>query len=209
VAAAFARGAADAAAVRRRPPGDARERLFAVMVGATDQVESWRADAVTDPELAHEAPVLGTAQRLPRDGDGMLGPHVVLHALGRLADGRVANRTLCWDDDRAQPDTFCARTTVPGDHFGFEGHFVPYPVLSGAVQLHELLLPCLRRWLGHAFDVVELADMKFLARIGPGDTVTVLLRAVPDKDATDVELRRDEVQCTTGRVSWRRRSGPV
>ena len=90
------------------------------------------------------------------------------------------------------------RAAVPIDFFGFAGHFPGYPVLSGAVQLHELVLPCLRAVLGDTFAVTAFHDLKFLARIAPGDTVEVALR--PAAGRCDFTITRGDVRCSTGRA---------
>ncbi|MBL9080124.1 MAG: hypothetical protein JNL08_21705 [Planctomycetes bacterium] len=90
------------------------------------------------------------------------------------------------------------RTTVPPDHFGFAGHFRGYPVLSGAVQLHELVLPCLHAAFGPVA-VGAFQDLKFLARIGPGDTVDVALRTVA-ADRCEFTIARGDTKCSTGRA---------
>lgn len=91
------------------------------------------------------------------------------------------------------------RAAVPTDFFGFAGHFPGYPVLSGAVQLHELVLPCVRAVLGDGIAVAAFHDLKFLARIAPGDTVEVALR--PSAGRCDFTITRGDVRCSTGRVA--------
>ncbi|MBX3464587.1 MAG: hypothetical protein KF830_15570, partial [Planctomycetes bacterium] len=97
-------------------------------------------------------------------------------------------------------------TTVPPDHFGFAGHFPTYPVLSGAVQLHELVLPCLRLAWGQVAPVA-FTDLKFLARIAPGDAVEVVVRTVGG-DRCEFEILRAGTRCSTGRVSLRAEPRP-
>ncbi len=94
------------------------------------------------------------------------------------------------------------RATVPADWFGFAGHFPGYPVLSGAVQLHEVVLPCLAATLGPVA-VAAFHDMKFLARIAPGDTIEVVIRRGAAPDRPEFELLRGQTKCSTGRLSLR------
>lgn len=94
------------------------------------------------------------------------------------------------------------RTTVPRDFFGFAGHFPGYPVLSGAVQLHELVLPCLRAAIGTTA-VAAFQDLKFLARIAPGDTIELLLRRDEARGSCEFEIVRGAVKCSAGRVLLR------
>jgi hypothetical protein len=75
-------------------------------------------------------------------------------------------------------------------------------VLSGAVQLHDVVLPVLRRALAHAVVCREFADVKFLARIEPGHQVELTLTFTADGRGASFVLARGEVRCTTGRVLW-------
>jgi hypothetical protein len=141
------------------------------------------------------------ADPLPRDPDGALAPGGLLRLFGRDAAGRAPSQRLLFCERRGEGErTF--RTQVPADFFGFEGHFETYPVLSSAVQLHELVLPCVRAVLG---DVAAAAfhDLKFLARIAPGDTVDVAVRRDAAGTACDFEIRRGDVRCSTGRMLLR------
>jgi hypothetical protein len=94
------------------------------------------------------------------------------------------------------------RTTVPVDFFGFAGHFPSYPVLSGAVQLHELVRPCLRATCGTS-DATTFQDLKFLARIAPGDTVEVVVRHNEPRAVWEFEILRGTTRCSAGRVALR------
>jgi 3-hydroxyacyl-[acyl-carrier-protein] dehydratase len=94
------------------------------------------------------------------------------------------------------------RTTVPHDFFGFAGHFPGYPVLSGAVQLHELVLPCLRAAVG-TVTITAFQDLKFLARIAPGDTIELLLRRDEARGTCEFEIVRGTVRCSAGRAVLR------
>lgn len=93
---------------------------------------------------------------------------------------------------------------VPDNYAFFEGHFPGYPVLAGAVQLHEFVLPCLARLLPEAFTLTGLSGLKFPRRIRPGDRVEV--RLVLAEQAPDVafELCVEGERCTHGRLALRR-----
>ncbi len=102
----------------------------------------------------------------------------------------------------ANGETARFHATLPRDFFGFAGHFPGYPVLSGAVQLHEVVLPCLRAALG---DVTPTAfqDLKFLARIAPGDRIEVVLRRNEARGSCEFEILRDTTKCSSGRAVLR------
>ncbi len=93
------------------------------------------------------------------------------------------------------------RTRVPEDYPYFEGHFHSYPVLAGAVQLHELVLPCLRRARPGGGQLSALSGLKFPSRIAPGDTVDVTLGFRDGSHEVDFRIDRDTVRCTHGRLT--------
>ena len=94
-----------------------------------------------------------------------------------------------------------SRTRIPETYAYFEGHFPTYPVLAGAVQLHELILPCLRRARPGAGPPIGLAGVKFPKRILPGDTLVVRLVLQDGSREVEFEIDRDEECCTRGRLS--------
>jgi uncharacterized membrane protein len=99
------------------------------------------------------------------------------------------------------------RTRLPEDYAFFAGHFPGYPVLAGAVQLHELILPCLRRVRPEAGPLERLTGLKFPKRICPGDALEVRLGLNDDRGEVEFEILRGEVRCTQGRLSLGRGPG--
>lgn len=185
----------DAAAIAIDVPGPVRTCCaIATPRSAADVRAAVGLDATID---------LRCVPSLARDRDGQLDRGALLRLFGRLDDGRPARRELRIEAMPAANGEHRFSTPVPTDYFGFAGHFPTYPVLSGAVQLHELVLPCLRRVLGPTAEVAAFLDLKFLARIAPGDTVRITLRlaAVPDKG--EFEIARDAVKCSSGRFVLR------
>ena len=98
-------------------------------------------------------------------------------------------------------------TRIPESYLFFEGHFTTYPVLAGAAQVRELVLPCVRS-LGLALGALRrLSSVKFLARIAPGDEVDVLVHlpsGVPTNGSVDVryEIRSGDRRCSVGRAEF-------
>ncbi|HTE06152.1 MAG TPA: hypothetical protein VK824_08150 [Planctomycetota bacterium] len=95
------------------------------------------------------------------------------------------------------------RTRLPLDYAYFSGHFPGEPVLAGVVQLHELVLPCVRRALPGLLPPKRLAGLKFLLRILPGDELDVTLRRAPaamraEVVSIDFEIARGGSVCATG-----------
>jgi uncharacterized membrane protein len=115
-----------------------------------------------------------------------------------------ANLRLTWEEPQTSStaghtlQTF--RTHVPEDYAFFNGHFPGYPVLAAAVQLHELVLPCLARALPQAGPLTRLAAVKFPGRIRPGDDIEVTLDIVPGVEEVQFEITRSGERCTTGRL---------
>jgi len=121
------------------------------------------------------------------------------------ATAPAASTALVWEapvlSRTAGGERHAFRTRLPLDYAFFEGHFPGYPVLAAAVQLHELVLPCLRRARPRAGPVARLAGVKFPRRIVPGDALEVRLDF--DDEGRDVafEIARDGERCTQGRLA--------
>ena len=157
--------------------------------------------ALPAPFRAHTT--LRCVDQLERDADGQVARDALLRSFGRASNGEVPSTRLHLTQTAVTGDGARFRTQVPADFFAFDGHFPGYPVMSGAVQLHELVLPCLRTALGARCEATAFADMKFLARIAPGDTVDVTLRWGEQRTNAEFEITRDGVRCSAGRVVLR------
>lgn len=193
----------DVAFVQVVPPAEPSPRWFVVVAGRSlPRAELAALAAAACPGEA--APVLTTVERLPRDVNGELPANAVLHASGRTADGRVPNRAIAWSEPVVVGDSWRATASLPGDFAGFEGHFFGHPVLSGAVQLHDVVLPALCAAVGAEVQVTEFGELKFLARIQPGETLDVHVQLAADRAAASFALQRGDVRCTTGKAAWRR-----
>ena len=194
-------GVDDVAAVRVLPPIEAAPRWFVAVAGRDLPREELAAIAAA---VCHgePAPVLTTVAQLARDVNGALSSSAVLHACGRTGDGAVPNRALQWSEPVVDGATWRCTVALPRDFAGFEGHFVGHPVLSGAVQLHDVVLPALQRAAGRAITVTDYGELKFLARIQPGETLDVTVQANADGRSASFVLARGDVRCTTGRAAW-------
>lgn len=87
---------------------------------------------------------------------------------------------------------------VAPDHPAFAGHFPGQPLWPGVLLLAEVMealqaAPALAARLGER---PTLAQAKFLAPVGPGDTLVVLLYDEPR--GLRFELRRGEVLAASG-----------
>ena len=118
---------------------------------------------------------------------------------------RAASTALDWEPSVVSRnegrERHAFRTRLPPDYAFFEGHFPGYPVLAAAVQLHELVLPCLRRARPGSGPVARLAGLKFPRRIVPGDALEVRLEFRDDGRDVEFEIARDGERCTQGRLS--------
>jgi len=190
-------GVADAAVAAVEGPGV----QFFCAVHAPTGTEDDLLRSLPAPFRAHTT--LRCVDHLARDEDGQIARDVLLRLFGRGSNGEVPSTRLQLTTISVTGDGARFHTQVPADFFAFDGHFPGYPVLSGAVQLHELVLPCLRAALGAPCEAMAFLDMKFLARIAPGDTVDVTLRWSDQQTHAEFEITRDGVRCSAGRVVLR------
>lgn len=193
-------GVADAAVVRRCVQGvECAFAMVAVGAGGRDAVAAAARAASGVP-----AARLALVDRLPRDRNGDLDDDLVLFACGVRADGSQPQRALLWCDERHEGAVWHAAVVVPPDYPGFDGHFVGYSVLSGSVQLHDVVLPALTRALGAPVWPTEYSDLKFLSRIRPGETLQVTVEIAGDRGGATFVLACGATRCTTGRATWRK-----
>lgn len=183
-------GVEDAAAAVLRRSGQP-ERWYAAVVAPGLDEEALDARVAADRRVVPE---------LPRDANGGVAPADVFHLFGLGADGQPLERELQWEE--VPGEALAYRTRIPDRYAYFEGHFPPYPVLAGAVQLHELVLPCLRRHLVRDLHVTSLSGVKFPSRILPGDEITLTLTIDESKGAADFAILRGEEKCSAGRLGF-------
>lgn len=193
-------GAEDAAAVERTLPGATTPCTFALAAGA-----ALDAAALAAALRSHGDSVSAVTPSVPRDSDGRVADDTVLRCLDRLPDGQLPVRTLTWHWQETGAQVV-GTTTVPRHYHAFAGHFTGYPLLNGAVQLHDLVLPALQRAHGAAAHLVELQDLKFQARIGPGAELAVTLTTAA-ADQIEYAITCAGVRCSSGRARFAR--GPV
>ncbi len=182
----------------RPRPGTADELLVAVEApefahaALTRTLEDHRADPVR----------LRLLPSFPRNGDGAF-PEALFHlAFGLGRDAADVDRVLDWSEVERDEDSSRLRARVPLRYAAFEGHFPPYPVLAGATQLDELVLPHLRTRFEERGRLRRASALKFLARIEPGNTIELLLRRGKKDHEYAFELLRDGARCTVGRLAF-------
>ena len=126
-------------------------------------------------------------------------------AAAGAAAGAADRAALRWEDGAATRSgsraTRAFRTRIPEDYAHFEGHFPGYPVLAAAVQLHELVLPCLRAARPRSGPIARLSGVKFPGRIVPGDALEVRLGFDEGGREVEFEIARGTERCTHGRLT--------
>lgn len=141
-------------------------------------------------------------KQIPRDPNGQPKIAEVFLAFGLGRRGNAITRALTWQVTACEVDTATLRTTIPVNYHFYEGHFESFAVLAGGVQLHELIMPCLRQLCGETPALNKLDSIKFLARIGPGDTIDVVLQRSIDPSKLTFEVRKQDTKCTSGRLQF-------
>ncbi len=118
-----------------------------------------------------------------------------------IGRGRPAVLDFGWIAS-GEPAAGTADVLVPEDSAWFAGHFPGRPILAGAVQLSELVLPVLRRSQAAPPRITGWSGLKFLAPILPGDRLTVQLDVDAARGIADFLIRRGAERCSVGRVRF-------
>jgi 3-hydroxymyristoyl/3-hydroxydecanoyl-(acyl carrier protein) dehydratase len=125
---------------------------------------------------------------------------------GRGADARPLNFELAWRGEEASCEAGRERRVyrahVPADYGYFVGHFPGYPILPGAAQLSDLVLPCVRRARPELGPLALLTRVKFLDRIEPDQDVEVVLTWREAEPNLEFALRRADTLCATGKLGF-------
>ena len=143
-----------------------------------------------------------TVARLARDGLGRLSSKQARLLFGLGDDGSPRAYTLVWGSATVEPDHAEFAVTVPDNYRWFDGHFDGYPVLPAAIQLREIVLVAVTRtgWDVGPFGGAQ--RLKFTGRIGPGDGLTVRLKAIAP-DAISFDISAKDRPCSSGRLRFR------
>lgn len=134
---------------------------------------------------------------LKRDSSGRIPRADVLRLFRLRADGSALAYALPPFD---RPDDARARfdVQIPDDYAYYDGHFTGYPILAGAVQLSELVMPCVRALAPSLGPLREVLRLKFTGRIQPGQRVTVELSPRGDGRNVDFTIKREASACAAG-----------
>jgi hypothetical protein len=159
-----------------------------------------------ETQLAVPALALLVLPRIRRDGIGRAQRKELLRQFRLRPDGSLVNLSLAWGEssvrESAQGSEHRTRVHVPADYGYFDGHFTGYPILAGAAQLGELILPCVRRVDPELKRLTQMSRLKFTGRIQPGETIDVVLSLRPGAATVDFALKRGEALCSAGTLSF-------
>ncbi len=139
---------------------------------------------------------------IPREPNGKTPRDRLLRLFDLQPSGKPVNWTLEWgkpkverDDERESLEN---SVRVPEDYAWFDGHFEHFPLLAGAVQLKELILPTVARAFPELGFVQSMSRIKFSGRIVPGDTVIVRVERNQKPGCVRFEIRKQSEICATG-----------
>jgi hypothetical protein len=161
--------------------------------------------ALAGPQAEAVAATLDNArafEAIPRDPNGQPNIGAVFLAFGLGRTGNQIRQHLEWTITRCTESSASLRATVPSNYLFFEGHFATYPVLAGGVQLHEVVMASLGKLCPELPPLNKLDSIKFVARIGPGDTIDVLFERTEDHSKVEFEVLKQDVRCTHGRLQF-------
>ncbi len=204
-------GVEEASVLAVPAPGGRGHRLLAAVVPGVGVVETAEAEAAFQAKLKTALlekfdPTclprrILCVDALPKEANGKVPRDRLLRLFGLRTDGRPANWTLSWGEpDRLEGDSegLSCSVDVPSDYAWFEGHFEDYPVLAGAVQLKELILPMVARAFPELGRVESMSRIKFTGRIVPGDRLLVRVERRTKKRRVAFEIHKNGQTCSRG-----------
>ncbi len=143
---------------------------------------------------------------LPREASGKLQRKRVLRLFGLTEAGKPIDWELKWGDRKGTETEegleVQVHAHVPETYGWYEGHFTGYPIMAGAVQLHEVVLPQVRKSRPELGDLKRITRLKFLDRIKPGDEIRLLLSWTPGSENVEFRIMRDQTTCAAGRLTF-------
>lgn len=197
-------GVRDAAVVALPAPAGRGHQLLAAVVAPSCTAQEIKAALLERFEASSLPRRILQVDALPRESNGKLTRARLLRLFGLRPDARPINWSLGWGSAlHAQEGAIARRefaVDVPVDYGWFEGHFPGYPILAGAVQLKELVLPAVESAFPGLGAVKQMSRIKFTGRILPGDRVTVQVEREGDDAVVDFVVRKPSEVCSAGRL---------
>jgi 3-hydroxymyristoyl/3-hydroxydecanoyl-(acyl carrier protein) dehydratase len=129
----------------------------------------------------------------------------LLRLFGRAADGAALSWELSVERELVEAGHAVRYVRVPERYGYFTGHFPGYPLLPGAAQLSELVVPFVRAVRPELGRLTRMARLKFQERIVPNDLVEVSLSfgsaaEAAAEQSVEFALRRGGSVCANGRL---------
>jgi len=197
----------DAAVVAIPAPGGRGHQLLAAVVPNTCEVDglvgALRKALRKNFEPSCLPKRMLVVDAIPKDENGKVPRDRLLRLFDLQPSGKPENWLVEWGEpvigrerDRERLE-ISAR--IPEDYAWFEGHYENYPVLAGAVQLKELILPTVKRAFSELGSVLAMNRIKFTGRILPGDRVVVRVERGNNKPGrVQFEIRKTSESCARG-----------
>ncbi len=200
------RSVADAAVVAVDAEGGRGQQLLAAVAPADCDTARLRAALLERFEPSCLPRRLLAVESIPREENGKLPRDRLLALFGLRADERPLEVALEFGalarESSGEPERVQVDVKLPEDWSWFDGHFEGYPVLAGAVQLKELVLPVVARAFPGLGSVESLQRVKFSGRIVPGDALTVVLERARSRQRVRFEIRRRGELCSSGTLAF-------
>jgi hypothetical protein len=198
-------GVRDAAVVAVPASGARGQQLLAAVSPASVDVDALKPALLErfDPTCLPRR--ILAVDALPREANGKVPRDRLLRLFGLRADGTPVNWSLEWGAPVASEEGGRERleipVRVPEDYAWFEGHFEQYPVLAGAAQLKELILPTVARAFPELGPVESMSRIKFTGRITPGNALSVAVERSARRGSVRFEIRKAGEVCSRGILS--------
>lgn len=190
------------AAVIAVPDGVRGDRLLAAVTPASCPVEPLRQALLERFEPACLPRRILAIGALPVGPSGKLARQPLLRLFGLHEDGRSFNWKLDWDEpiqeEKDGRNGFAFPVRVPDDFGWFEGHFDGYPILAGAAQLKELVLPAIDRAFPGIGRLRSMSRLKFTGRITPGSALVVRVSRGARPERIVFAIERQDGVCSQG-----------
>ena len=196
----------DAAVVAIAAEGGRGQQLLAAVAPADCDTATLRTALLERFEPSCLPRRLLPVAEIPREDNGKLQRARVLRLFGLRPNERPVDGTLGFGAPAIERDALLERVrvdvTLPPEWDGFDGHFEGYPVLAGALQLKELVLPVVARAFPELGSVLSMSRVKFSGRIVPEDALTVSLEREGEPLRVRFEIRRRGVLCSSGTLGF-------
>jgi len=195
----------DVAVVAIPAPGARGHQLLAALAPASLDTQALKSALLEKFEPTCLPRRFVCVDLLPRDLNGKAPRERILGLFDLRSDGRPKNWTLGWGramkSTEGETESLEIPVCVPEDYAWFEGHFEEYPVLAGAVQLKELVLPTVARAFPELGAVRRMSRIKFSGRITPGNDLSIRVERDARKGRVGFEIRKGGEVCSRGLLS--------